>query len=122
MNQPIKRHNALQPLSREHHNALLFCWKIREGIKRQVEPERIKQYVNWFWKTHLANHFQTEERYIFPILPAINDNIKQAISEHRTLQQLFETIKKLYNHSASLKKHYQSTFALKKEFYSTRFN
>src|SRR5678815_388733 len=95
MNQPIKRHNALQPLSREHHNALLFCWKIREGIKRHVEPERIKQYVNWFWKTHLANHFQTEERYIFPILPAINDNVKQAISEQRTLQQLFETDKEI---------------------------
>lgn len=43
MSQPIKRHPSLQPLSREHHYGLLLSWKIREGFKREVPPERIKK-------------------------------------------------------------------------------
>ncbi len=68
MSQPIKRHPSLQSLSREHHYGLLLSWKIREGFKREVPPERIKKYTNWFWENHLAPHFQFEESYIFPIL------------------------------------------------------
>lgn len=42
MSKSIKRTKALQPLSRDHHHGLLLCWKIRQGIKLNVEPERIK--------------------------------------------------------------------------------
>ncbi|WP_241739476.1 hypothetical protein [Aestuariibaculum marinum] len=31
---PLKRHKALQPLSREHHYGLLLTWKIRTGFKK----------------------------------------------------------------------------------------
>ena len=88
---PIKRHESLKQLSREHHHGLLLCWKIKEGLKANIAPERIKKYADWFWETHLAAHFEMEEKYIFSILPANNELIKRAIAEHKSLYQLFHT-------------------------------
>ncbi|MBS1626241.1 MAG: hemerythrin domain-containing protein [Bacteroidetes bacterium] len=87
---PIKRNDLLQPFSREHHHALLLCWKIKEGFKRNVAAERIKQYTNWFWDTYLNQHFLEEEKYLFPILAANNPLIIQAFTEHNTLRKYFE--------------------------------
>ncbi len=42
---PQKRHIALQPLSREHHQGLLLSWKIRKGLSRKIEFDRIQNYV-----------------------------------------------------------------------------
>lgn len=87
---PIKRHIHLQPLSRDHHQGLLLCFKFREGFKRKVAPERMKRYAEWFWENHLAEHFLTEEEYVFPILGAEHIHIKQAMDEHRRLKALFD--------------------------------
>lgn len=88
---PIKRHPALQPLSREHHQGLLLCWKIREGFKRAIEPERIGKFVDWFWQQHLAIHFEAEETYLFPILGNDHKLVKKALAEHRRIKLLVET-------------------------------
>lgn len=88
-NQPIKRHQALQPLSRDHHYGLLFCWKIRSGVKRGIEVSRMKAHASWFWKTHLISHFEEEEALVFPILGKEDELVKQALAEHAELQQLF---------------------------------
>ncbi|WP_435133627.1 hemerythrin domain-containing protein [Formosa sp. A9] len=87
---PLKRHKALQPLSREHHHGLLLAWKIRIGIEKNIEPKRIYQYANWFYKTHLTPHFKMEELYVFTILEESNELIKQALNDHVTISDLFE--------------------------------
>jgi hemerythrin-like domain-containing protein len=86
---PIKRHKAIQPLSRDHHHSLLLSWKIRTGFTKGVEPERIKKYADWFFINHVKPHFEMEEKYMFPILGLENERIKKAISEHRRLTRLF---------------------------------
>jgi iron-sulfur cluster repair protein YtfE (RIC family) len=86
---PLKRHVHLQPLSRDHHQGLLLCFKIREGFKRDVVPERIKRYTDWFWEHHLAEHFRVEEKYVFPILGTEHELIRQAMDEHQRLTSLF---------------------------------
>ena len=87
---PLKRHKSLQPFSREHHHTLLLSWKIRTGFHKNVDPKRIKAYVDWFYKNHVESHFELEEKYIYPILDSDHEYIKKAISEHRRLQRLFE--------------------------------
>ena len=91
VNKPLKRHTSLQPLSCEHHYSLQLCWKIRTGLKKQSESDRVKKYLNWFWETHLKSHFEIEELYIFPILGEDHELIKKALAEHRRLTSLFET-------------------------------
>lgn len=90
MPQPIKRHISLQPLSRDHHLGLLLCFKIREGFKRNIEPERIKAYADWSWENELVPHFYLEEQFVFPVLGLENPLVVQALEEHRELQGYFE--------------------------------
>lgn len=85
----MKRHEALQPLSREHHQGLLLCWKIRTGLSNNVSPERIKKYVEWFYKAHIEPHFEAEENHIFPLLGTKHEMVKKALADHRRLKRLF---------------------------------
>lgn len=87
---PLKRAPELQPLSHDHHHGLQLCWKIRTGFFRQVEPERIKMYADWFFKSHLKPHFELEEKYIFTILDPENELVKRALADHRRLKRLFK--------------------------------
>lgn len=87
----LKRHPALHHLSHDHHHGLLLCWKIRQGFKLGVEPDRMKTYCEWFWENHLQAHFEEEEKLIFPILPEDDPMIRQALSEHKRLRKLFFT-------------------------------
>jgi len=86
---PLKRHKALQPLSREHHHGLLLSWKIRAGFSKKIELDRIKIYADWFFKTHLKPHFEMEEQYVFSILEPNNELVKKALADHKLLKRLF---------------------------------
>ena len=101
MPKPLKRHPALQPISREHHHGLLLSWKIREGFRHNVVRERIKKYTDWFWINHLVSHFEFEEAYIFPLLKNDSILIKRALREHRRLKSLFSATDKV-EHNLSL--------------------
>ncbi len=92
MTKPLKRHIALQPLSREHHHSLLLCWKIRTGFKKGVDVKRIKRYVDWFFDTHIKSHFEVEEKFLFPILGTDDELVKKALTQHRQLYRLFTNI------------------------------
>ncbi|MFD2550479.1 hemerythrin domain-containing protein [Bizionia sediminis] len=87
---PLKRHKALQPLSREHHFGLLLCWKIRMGIKNNIAVSRIATYASWFYQTHLIPHFRIEETVIFPILEANHKYIIKALEDHALIEHLFK--------------------------------
>lgn len=88
---PIKRNEYLKPLSRDHHHGLLVCWKIRTGLKKGIDLQRIKAFTDWFFKTSLLPHFSEEERFLFSLLGHEHEMIKKALSEHRRLIRLFES-------------------------------
>jgi hemerythrin-like domain-containing protein len=92
-----KRHKALQPLSRDHHHGLLLSWKIRTGLNKNIEIERIWQYADWFFQTHLIPHFNIEETHIFTLLDDKNELNKKAIADHRRLKRLFSEMEKDVN-------------------------
>jgi hypothetical protein len=54
---PIKRSEQLAPLSREHHDGLMYVWKIREGLKNGAAVGKLKQYTIWFWQQHIKTAF-----------------------------------------------------------------
>lgn len=86
MSKPVKRHQALQPLSREHHQGLLLAMKVGKGLKKGVAPNRIKKYVDWFYQHYLSNHFEAEEKFAFPLLGNDHPLVQQAIDEHHRMQ------------------------------------
>lgn len=90
---PINRNEFLIPLSREHHDGLLLCWKIRIGVKKNIQISRIQAYAEWFYSNYLVTHFEIEEKYVFPILGNGHDLVKRALAEHRKLKRLFQSLK-----------------------------
>lgn len=64
-NKPIKRSKYLVEFSKDHHASLLFCWKIKEGLKKNIDIPRITKYINFFWEKHLKAHFSEEEELLF---------------------------------------------------------
>lgn len=87
---PLKRNENILILSREHHFGLLFCWKIRQGIKNGVETERIKKYVSFFWNEHLEKHFEEEEVHLFRIID--DGECAEGLRQHEELRALFSEI------------------------------
>jgi len=90
---PIKRHKALQALSRQHHFGLLFSWKLRKGFSKNIEPERLHKFAKWFFEQEIKPHFQEEEKYVFPLLDKKNEMIIRALREHRRIERLFKDAK-----------------------------
>lgn len=91
---PLKRHKALQSLSRDHHHGLLLSWKIRSGLSKKIIPKRIWDYAQWFFETHLIPHFELEEQHIFTILGPNNAFVKKALDDHKSLKELFTKMDK----------------------------
>lgn len=82
----MKRNPHLVPLSRDHHTALLFCWKIRQGLQLNIAPERLAAYADYFFVQHLSAHFDEEEKLLF--LDKTDPLVLRAIKEHDLIRQI----------------------------------
>jgi hemerythrin-like domain-containing protein len=87
---PVRRDEHIVKLSREHHFSLLFCWKIRQGLKHGIATDRIQPYIPYFWQHHMQPHFIEEETILFA--PLKDDKVQRAIDEHRQIEQLIKII------------------------------
>jgi hemerythrin-like domain-containing protein len=83
---PIRRSKQLTPLSKDHHDGLLFAWKVKQGLKNGADIKLIAEYVQWFWKNHLEEHFREEEQILAPHLPADNELLKRMFDEHESIE------------------------------------
>jgi hemerythrin-like domain-containing protein len=106
---PLKRHKALQNLSREHHDSLVFVLRLQKGVAKKADIKEMASYINWFWTSHLSIHFSVEETNLFPKYGLENSLVNKAIEEHQLIQQLayqqpqsYDNITRLYK---TLKSH-----------------
>jgi hemerythrin-like domain-containing protein len=88
---PIKRNSNIVELSRDHHFGLLFCWKIKEGIKLNIDESRINNYINFFWDSHLEKHFLEEEDLLFKKIQ--DDLCQKAMNEHQIIKNKISLLK-----------------------------
>jgi len=91
---PIKRSKELAPLSREHHDGLLFAWKIKQGLANGTTVETLCNYTRWFWTNHLKSHFKNEETVLVRFLPADNSLVLQMFKDHEQIRDLIISIDK----------------------------
>jgi len=87
---PIKRNENIIKLSRDHHASLLFCWKLRQGVKHHINFDRMIKYVNYFWINHFAPHFGEEEAFLFA--PLKDDKVLKAIDDHEKIKEFIEAL------------------------------
>jgi len=84
---PIKRSKELAPLSREHHDGLIYVWKIREGIKNGASVDKLSNYTKWFWLQHIKPHFYQEEKILLPYIPSDHEFAIRLQREHENIRE-----------------------------------
>lgn len=85
---PIKRSEQLAPLSREHHEGLLFAWKIKQGIDHGAPLDIMRKYALWYWKHHIKPHFFQEEKILLPFFPDSDPLAERMMEEHDQIREL----------------------------------
>ncbi len=100
LHKPIKRSIALSPLSRDHHEGLLFVWKIRQGVKKNIATERIIKFCFLFWESHLQFHFEKEETVLPQVLSNSHSLMQQMFREHEIIKIQFEELDQKKNYES----------------------
>ena len=93
---PIKRHKALAPLSRNHHQGLILAQLIKKDAPDYKDlPKTISDKVEYtidIYKNELVKHFTNEEEILYPAVKnksnEIDELFEEIISEHKKIKQL----------------------------------
>ena len=86
----MKSDKNIVPLSQDHHFGLLSGWKIKQGIKKNISYERIKNYINYHWDNSQSFHFDEEEKILFPY--SDDELTQRALDEHKEIRELLKTL------------------------------
>lgn len=94
------RDPSLIPLSHQHHDALSLCVLTERSLRADSSEENTamlaRRVVDRFEQA-LANHFQVEERVLFPAVEERIEKmplIRELIEDHRKLEQLSDALRK----------------------------
>lgn len=109
---PIKRHEALKNLSREHHDGLVFALRLQKGFAKKASLKDIQDYAFWLWNQHLIPHFEMEDQHLFPKFDEKQPLIKKAKQQHKDLKALFELQSKNYDDFKSIYELFQNHIQL----------
>ena len=95
----MKRHEALIPLSRDHHGTLILSRLLRsdappyKGLPLEVKEKA--EYALKHYREELLHHFEQEEKMI-PVLKGVNTTLDSLLAcmkvEHQELHSLFNSI------------------------------
>ena len=88
----MKRHPSLQPLSREHHRALL-CWrKLDQALERPSDFDfnAILDELRQYWASRFESHLQQEE---VGLRPRLSQSLQERmLRDHNNLRSMFENL------------------------------
>ncbi len=92
--QPLKRSKQLIPLSHEHHDGLLFVWKIRQGLQHNASIDKLRTYAVWYWHNHIKPHFYQEEKILLPYMSSDHPMAIRLKKEHENIRELILNLDK----------------------------
>ena len=91
----MKRNRNLQPLSRQHHNALMAVLLLKKGVRKKASLSTMQMFVAKFWNDDLNNHFKQEENLFVSFNSRSTEASKlyeQMKSEHEQMRQMVHQI------------------------------
>lgn len=96
----IPRHEAMKPLSRHHHHALVAAMNIRRAFKNEgiteEEIEQLRTESIEFWNKDGNEHFREEEEILLPAYvlyaSARHEEIIEMLVEHAQIRALMMAI------------------------------
>ncbi len=85
----MKRNKNLQPLSRQHHNALMAVLLLKKGVQKRADVQVMQDFILAVWKDELQPHFEAEEKWL-----SVATHHPHLTSLHQRMLQDHETIRK----------------------------
>jgi hypothetical protein len=86
----MKRHESLQPLSRDHHNVLVHARRLR-GLDARFDPETSRRRFLSYFASVLRLHFDEEEAILAPLIG--DATLRQRfLDEHADLRRRAESL------------------------------
>ena len=78
----------------------MAAWKIKQGLRNGTDRRLISDFIQWFWKTDLQEHFRKEEEILAPHLPAHNELVIRMKEEHSELAKLIRLCREVWDDDA----------------------
>lgn len=95
----MQRHEAIAPLSRDHHGTLLLSQLLKKGAPVYKglpdQPADKVRYAAEQFESHIKHHFQLEETMldkVAPVHPLIKTLAAEIKTQHRELEALFQLL------------------------------
>lgn len=96
----MKRHEALVPLSREHHQLLILAQVLKQDVpafrNMPDTPETQRNYALERYQQILSPHFRWEEEVLLPLAEKYGDKLQrmaqQVRDEHAALREAFDRL------------------------------
>jgi hemerythrin-like domain-containing protein len=85
----MKRDTHLQPLSRQHHNALMAVLLLKKGVQKKADVQVMQDFILTVWNDELQPHFEAEEKWL-----AAGSQHPNLLSLHQRMLQEHELIRK----------------------------
>lgn len=89
---PIKRSRQLREISHQHHDILLFVWKIRQGIIYDIKAPRIAQYCEWFWNNTLKANQEEEEKIFLEFFSREDVLMNNLLEDHDAIRTKMQEV------------------------------
>jgi hypothetical protein len=94
----MKRHEILQPLSREHHETLILAQLLKKDapVYKGLPEDRVGKimYAKALFDEKILPHFSAEERMVEKLetlrLAQLTDRGEDIKADHKLLRQMFE--------------------------------
>jgi hypothetical protein len=111
----MKRHRALQPLSRDHHVALVAAQRLRRANEGDATSAR-EAFLE-FWHEHGADHFRVEEEVLLPaaagwidpeaecVVRMLVDHVRIRAAAQRLEHEAGPTLDELHHLGSALERH-----------------
>ncbi|WP_156825741.1 hemerythrin domain-containing protein [Lewinella cohaerens] len=96
----MKRHPALTPLSREHHQLLVLAQVLKQDVpaykNMPVTPIEQRDYALERYTELIEPHFAWEEKVLLPLAKRYGDKLlrlsAQVLTEHDAIRKAFEQL------------------------------
>lgn len=84
---PIKRHEALVPLSRDHYVGLVHANRMKKSAAadRVARHKALAEFLD-AWTSEIEPHFRDEERLLIPLIRDESDR-RRLLDEHARLRE-----------------------------------
>ena len=94
-----RRHDALVPLTHDHHHTLAQARRLLDVSKMSDETQRrnlANDFVNFYFGRALRHFHEEEELFFAPVVdhPEARDLVARAVSDHLRLHALVRTVKR----------------------------